>query len=80
MYDEAISDLAKELNVSELCANDIFYLRSRSRWSPELENELIELHQKGERPNMNEFGVTRDTQDNLANAILTPKKHADSEL
>lgn len=80
MYDEVIGDLAKELNVSELCANDIFYFRSRSRWSQELENELIDLHQKGERPNMNEFGVTRETQRNLANAILTPKNHDDSEL
>lgn len=78
MYDEVIADLAKELNVSELCAGDVFYLRSRSRWSQELEDELIERHQNGERPNMNDFGVTRETQRNLANTI-SASKHTDSE-
>lgn len=78
MYDEVVHDLAKELSVSESCARDIFYLRSRSRWSQELEDELIHLHQKGERPNMNDFGVTSETQSNLANAIST-SKHADNK-
>ena len=48
--------IADELNVSEICSLDILYLRSRSRWSQELEEELIRLHQEGNPPNLCEFG------------------------
>lgn len=51
-----IKQLAVELNASEECAMDVFYLRTRSRWTQELENELIQLHKSGVRPNMCEFG------------------------
>lgn len=34
---------------------DIWYLRTRSRHTPELEAKLIEFHRKGIRPNINEF-------------------------
>ena len=51
-----VSDLSEELGVSEHCAGDVYYLRTRSRWSQELENELIELHQKKSPPNMCDFG------------------------
>jgi hypothetical protein len=57
--------LAQELGVSLTCAQDIEYLRTRSRWTPELEQELIDLHAKGEAPNMCEFGVTEQTQNAL---------------
>lgn len=43
-------DLAKELGCSEYCAQDIHYLRSRSRWTQELENELIELDKLDKHP------------------------------
>ena len=48
--------LAEELNVSDACARDVFYLRSRSRWSQKLENKLISLHRSGNPPNIFEFG------------------------
>lgn len=51
-----IKELAKELEISEDCAHDVYYLRTRSRWTQELENKLIDLHSKGIHPNMNEFG------------------------
>lgn len=51
-----IETLAKELNVSEQCATDVWYLRTRSRYTPELEQELIRLHEEGTPPNIHEFG------------------------
>lgn len=51
-----IHKLANELNVSEACAMDVFYLRTRSRHTPELEQHLIELHAQGTPPNMCDFG------------------------
>lgn len=54
---QEISDLAKELNVSEGCATNIWYLRTRSRWTQESEDYLIELERQGKPvPNMNEYG------------------------
>lgn len=49
-------ELAEELGISENCAADVWYLRSRSRHTPELEAKLIELHKAGTPPNMCEFG------------------------
>jgi len=49
-------DLAKELDCSKGCATDVWYLRSQSRWTPELEAELIRLHKEGAPPNICEFG------------------------
>lgn len=51
-------DLAKELNCSIGCASDVWYLRQRSRWTQELEDELIRLHNAGTPPNINEFPST----------------------
>lgn len=34
------------------CANDVVYLRSRSRWTEHLEAELIKLHIAGNPPNI----------------------------
>lgn len=50
-----IRQLAIDLGVSEWCAMDVFYLRSRSRWTQELEDKLIRLYQEGNPPNMCEF-------------------------
>lgn len=51
-----IQNLAKELNCSDDCAMDVYYLRTRSRHTPELEAELIKLHKAGTPPNMCDFG------------------------
>ena len=45
---EYIKKLSKELGVSEETANMVAYLRSRSRWSEELEKKVIEAGEKGE--------------------------------
>lgn len=50
-----IQNLAKELDVDESCAADVWYLRTRSRWTRELEAELIRLHRAGTPPNVCEF-------------------------
>lgn len=78
MYDEAIKSLSKELNVSEGCANDVFYLRSRSRWTQELEDQLIELHRKGTPPDIYEFGVTRATHKSIDRALLKGRVYSDA--
>jgi hypothetical protein len=53
---EYFGELAAELEVSVECATDVWYLRTRSRHTPELEAELIKLHKAGTPPNMCEFG------------------------
>ena len=50
-----ISELATELDVSVACASDVWYLRTRSRHTQELEDRLIELHRAGTPPNVMEF-------------------------
>jgi hypothetical protein len=65
-FDAEISDLGSELNISEACAADVYYLRTRSRWTQALEEELIALHRAGTPPNVFEFGSTPETQANLA--------------
>lgn len=52
----AIAQLAYDLGVDEGCARDVWYLRTRSRHTPELESELIKLHKAGTPPNMCDFG------------------------
>jgi hypothetical protein len=39
-----IQNLAKELGVSDMQAGDIWYLRSRSRWTQKLENRIVAAH------------------------------------
>lgn len=47
--------LAEELGVSLSCALNVFYLRQRSRWTQDLENELIRMDkEEGRQPNMND--------------------------
>ena len=50
-----IDSLAAELGVTKECALDVWYLRSRSRHTSELEAELIRLHKEGNPPNVCEF-------------------------
>lgn len=44
---EEIKQMAKNLRVSEGVAGDIWYLRTRSRWTQDLENQLIAADQAG---------------------------------
>lgn len=67
--DPDIDVIMTELNVSEKCAADILYLRSRNRWTQQLENQLIDLHRARTPPNMMEFGVTHETQKALLDAV-----------
>lgn len=55
-YDLAVKAVMKELQVDEACASDVWYLRGRSRWTPEKEAELIRLHKAGTPPNVMEYG------------------------
>ena len=55
MVDHIIK-IAEELGVSTGCAADVVYLRTRSRWTQELENELIRRSKEGISTNVCEFG------------------------
>lgn len=64
LYDsmnKEIEELARELDVSEACAQDVWYLRTRSRHTQELEEELIQLHRDGNPPNIMEFGCNENS-------------------
>ncbi len=61
--------IAQQLQVSMACAGDIMYLRTRTRWTQELENELISLHKAGTPPNVMEFGVTPQTQQRIREQV-----------
>jgi len=51
-----MQELAAELSISYVCAMNIVYLRSRSRWTQALEDELVRMDKAGEpEPNMNEW-------------------------
>ena len=53
--DKMIAKEAKELGIDVGAMNEIWYLRSRSRWTQERENYLINLAKEGkELPNMME--------------------------
>jgi hypothetical protein len=54
--EEYLKSLAEELHCSVGCAGDVWYLRQRSRWTQELEDELIALYNAGTPPNICEFG------------------------
>lgn len=52
LVEEAI-EISKKLGISEDCALDIQYLRTRSRWTQEAEDELVRMDKAGEeRPNI----------------------------
>lgn len=54
-WDKQIKALSDTLGVSLACASDVFYLRTRSRHTPELEARLIALYKAGTPPNIMEF-------------------------
>ena len=43
-FDDDVAQIVRELNVSEKCAADIAYLRTRSRHTAQLEQRLIDMH------------------------------------
>lgn len=47
--DKYISKIAKELNISEGLAMDVWYLRTRSRWTQELEDAFIKANLEGHK-------------------------------
>ena len=49
-------------NGNMLLVYDICYLRTMSRWTRELEKELIELHKAGTPANVYTFGITENTE------------------
>jgi hypothetical protein len=54
---EEVEQFALDNNVTTACATDVLYLRGRSRWTEELEKQLIALHKAGTPPNIMEFGA-----------------------
>lgn len=64
-YDDGSEELSKQLGVSKKCASDVLYLRGRNRWSQELEDQLIADHRAGKTIRIMEYGVTKETQDQL---------------
>lgn len=55
-YFDECDQIAKDLGVSHKYANAICYLRTRSRWTQELEDRLIEMCKAEEPcPNMNDW-------------------------
>lgn len=63
--DHAVEVVMSAHEVSEDCAVDILYLRTRNRWTVDLEKELINLHKAGTPPNIMEFGCTKETGEAL---------------
>ena len=80
-YDELeqyMRDLATELGVSVNCAQDVWYLRTRSRHTPELEAELIARWAAGIPPDIGNFGVTEETQSYIRSIASGFERNADS--
>jgi hypothetical protein len=72
--------LAEELKISEACANDIVYLRSRSRHSKILEDKLISLHKAGTPPKMSEFGLDPETGESLVMTEVDYREKRNNQL
>jgi hypothetical protein len=76
--EQYMRDLATELGVSVNCAQDVWYLRTRSRHTPELEAELIARWAAGIYTNISNFGVTEDTQSYTRSIASGFERNADS--
>lgn len=50
LMNEHIDSVARELGISVGCANDVVYLRGRSRWTQEMEDKLILWDKTNTRP------------------------------
>lgn len=51
-YNDQILKLQNELQLSYACTLDVWYLRTRSRWTQVLENRLIQEHKDGKTINI----------------------------
>jgi hypothetical protein len=47
-YQEEIDNIQEEHQISSACAAAVWYLRSRSRWTEEKEQQLINMDRRGE--------------------------------
>lgn len=56
-------------DLSDQHFESVVYLRSRNRWTQELEDELVEKLKAGETVNMSQFGVTTDSQAQIDKVI-----------
>ncbi len=61
-YWDNIQKFATSMNITQECAMDVLYLRSKKRHTRELENKLIELHRKGTPPKIETFGFSEELQ------------------
>lgn len=64
-HTKAVNALALKLGIDFACALDVVYLRSKKRWTIQLEKELIELHKSGKPPDMATFGTKPGVYDRL---------------
>ena len=55
--------LGKDISID--CACDVVYLRTRSRWTEELEIELIRLHVEGNPPNISDWPSPREEEEQV---------------
>jgi hypothetical protein len=55
VMDEYQETLASKLGISIQCASHVLYLRTRSRWTQKLEDELIQSHKDGKPLRLNEI-------------------------
>lgn len=51
-YNKEIEKVMKEFDLVPFAAMDVVYLRTRSRWTPELEKRLIQEHREGKKINI----------------------------
>lgn len=66
-----VQSFAIKLGITEACAYDVLYLRTRHRWTQELEDQLIALHKAGTPPeSIYEYGVTEQTQKALMDRVI----------
>lgn len=67
---EPVSDIMALYSIDQESAWKVFYLRSRYRWTIDLEQELVRKLKRGARPNVCEFGVTPETQQALLSEVM----------
>jgi hypothetical protein len=54
-WNREVEKFAAENNVTWKCASDVMYLRTRSRWTQELEDRLMQLYKDGKEVNIFEW-------------------------
>jgi hypothetical protein len=60
-----VEEIKEEKQVSRACAFDIWYLRTRGRYTQEFENRIVDLHRDGKPVDIEEFGCTEDSERRL---------------